>query len=288
MTYSYAPSNPHDRGVSYVRTSLTNVLALEGATSSDIEILSSMHDLQRVMQPTKGSSGSEGYVNRKCGWADASEAMEALRGHFHVLGLAHRNFHWKSGSVAKLTFSSRDQAPRVSGARLVSGDWVSADLTVPAAGAWSGKLLDLRGRVQATAQTLAYIQLEAEELKGWDSTPVIFNLSDRFFYGATHARWYPQKLRAIYWWRNEIKIPHPEAAANTCRNTGKFDCDSEPSIYTSLFDFETLPPSSIGPLRTFLAELVFPVLAARLHDEKPFSSTRVLHGMQTLRQEISQ
>lgn len=58
---------------------------------------------------------------------------------------------------------------------------MSADLTVLAAGAWSGKLLDLRGRVQATAQKLAYIQLESEDLKGWESTPVIFNLSNGFF-----------------------------------------------------------------------------------------------------------
>lgn len=133
------------------------------------------------MQPTNGSSESEGYVNHNSGWANASEAMEALRGHVHVLGLAQGNFHWKSGSVSELTFSSRDQAPRVDGARLVSGDLVSADLTALAAGAWSGKLFDMRGRVQATAQTLAYIQLEAEELKRWESRPTIFNLSDGFF-----------------------------------------------------------------------------------------------------------
>lgn len=180
MTYSYIPSARHDRGGNYARAPLPNVLALEGASSSDIEIPSSTDDIQRVMQPTKGSSGSEGYVNRKSGWADASEAMEALRGHVHVLGLAHGNFHWKSESVSELTFSSRDQAARVTGARPVSGDLVSADLTVLAAGAWTGKLLDLRG-VQDTAQTLAYIQLEAEELKGWESTPVIFNLSDGSF-----------------------------------------------------------------------------------------------------------
>lgn len=87
-----------------------------------METLSSTDDIQWVMQPTKGISGSEGYINRKSGLADASEAMEALCGHVHVLGLAHGNFHWKSGSVSELRFSSRDQAPRVTGARLVSGD----------------------------------------------------------------------------------------------------------------------------------------------------------------------
>lgn len=274
VTYSRIPSTPHDRGENYVRASLSNVLALEGASSSDIEILSSMDDIQRVMQPSKGSSGSEGYVNRKSGWADASGAMEALRGHVHLLGLIHGNLHWKSGSVSALTFSSRGQAPRVTGARLVCGDRVSADLTVLAAGAWSGKLLDLRGRVEATAQTLGYIQLEAEELKGWECTPVIFNLSDGFFMVPPTPDGILKIARHTHGWRNETQIPHPEAAAYAC-NTDRFDCGAEPFIYTSLpaSDFDTLPPSSIGPLRTFLAEL-FPALAERLH-QKPFSSTRV-------------
>ena len=76
MTYTYSPSTTHDRGENYVRASLSNFLALEGASFSDIEILSSTDGIQRVMQPTGGSSGSEGYVNRKSGWADASGAME--------------------------------------------------------------------------------------------------------------------------------------------------------------------------------------------------------------------
>lgn len=273
LTYSYSPSTPHDRGEDYVRASLSNVLALEGASSSDIEILSSTDDIQRVMQPTGGSSGSNGYVNHKSGWADASGAMGALRDHVHVLGLAHGKFHWKSGSVSALAFSSPDQAPRVTGARLASGDWVSADLTVLAAGAWSGRLLDLRGSVQATAQTLAYIQLEAEELKGWEGTPVLFNLSDGFFLVPPTPDGILKVARHTHGWRNETKIPHPEAAAP--HKTRRSECGMEPFIYTSLpaSDFYTLPPSSIGPLQTFLAKS-YPPLAARLH-QKPFSVTKV-------------
>lgn len=273
LTSDYSPSTPQDRGEDYVRASLSNVLALKGISSSDIEILSSTVDIQRVMQPTGGSSGSKGYVNRKSGWADASGAMEALRSHVHVLGLAHGNFHWKSGSVSALTFSSHDHAPRVTGARLASGDWVSAGLTVLAAGAWSGRLLDMRGRVQATAQTLAYIQLEAEELKGWESTPVLFNLSNGCFLVPPTPDGILKIARHTHGWLNETKIPHPEAAA--AQKTRRSDCGMEPCIYTSLpaSDFNTLPPSSIGQLRTFLAES-YPALAARLH-QRPFSVTRV-------------
>lgn len=262
LTHNDSPSTPHDRGENYVRACLSNVLTLEGISSSDVEILSSVDAIQRVMQPTGGSSGSKGYINRKSGWADASGAMEALRRHVHILSLTHGNFHWKSGSVSALTFSFRDQEPRVTGALLASGDWVSADLTVLAAGAWSGKFLDMRGRVQATAQTLAYIQLEAEELKVWENTPVLFNASHGCFFVPPTPEGILKIARHTHGWRNETEIPHPEAGSG---------CDMEPFIFTSLpaSDFCTLPPSSIGQLRAFLAEL-YPALA-----QKAFSNTRV-------------
>lgn len=273
LTYTYSPTTLHDRGENFVRASLSNVLAIEGASPTDIEILSCTDDIQLVMQPTGGSSGSKGYVNRKSGWADASGAMGALRSHVHVLGLVHGNFHWRTGNVSTLTFSSPDERPRVSGARLASGDWVGAELTVLAAGAWSGKLLDLRGRVQATAQTLAYIQLETEELEGWESTPVLINLSDGFFLVPPTPDGILKIGRHTHGWRNETKIPHPEAAA--AHKTRRSDSSMEPFIFTSLpaSNFSTLPPSSFGPLRAFLAES-FPRLAQRLH-QKPFSATRV-------------
>lgn len=159
--------------------------------------------------------------------------MGALRGHVHFLGLAHGNFHWTSRSVSALTFSSPDQAPRVTDAWLVSRDWVGADLTVLAAGAWSGKLLDLRGRMKATAQALAYIQLEAEELQGWESMPVLLNLSDGLFLAPPTPDGILKIARHTRRWLNETKILHPEAAA--AYKTRTSGCGMEPFIYTSLY-----------------------------------------------------
>lgn len=276
MAVTYTPSDPPTAGEKYVHASLANVSALEGTSSSDIEILSSAHDIQRVMMPAGGSYGSKGYVNCTSGWADASGAMEALREHVLVLGLAHGGFHWINGTVSTLTFSSPQQVARVTGARLASGHQLTADLTVLAAGAWSGKLLDLRGRVQATAQTMAYVQLEPQKVREWARTPVLIHYTSGFFMIPPT----PDGILKIgchaHGWLNEIQIPHPEPLAMQAADESGHDSRMEPFIHTSLpaTDFVTLPPSSIDPLRNFLAACV-PSLAPRLTRSTLFTATRV-------------
>lgn len=273
---TYSPSDPPTTGENFVHASLANIRAL-GETSSDIEILSSRDDIQHVMRPAGGSYGSKGYLNCSSGWANASGAMEALREHVHVLGLAHGDFHWINGTVLALTFSSaQKEAPRVTGARLASGDQLTVDLTILAAGAWSGKLLDLRGRVQATAQTMAYVQLEPHEAREWARTPVLLHATSGFYMIPPTPDGVLKIARHNRGWLNEIQIPHPEPLAAQVVDESGHDFSTESFIYTSLpaKDFTTLPPSSIDPLRAFLAASV-PSLAPRLAQPKPFSATRV-------------
>ncbi|MCJ1467955.1 hypothetical protein MMC07_006581 [Pseudocyphellaria aurata] len=270
------PSDPPTAGEKYVQASLANVRALE-STSSDIEILSSSVDIQRVMQPAGGSYGSNGYVNSASGWADASGAMEALREHVHELGLAHRGFRWVKGTVAALTYSSLSKlASRVTGARLASGVQLTADLTVLAAGAWSGKYLNLQGRVQATAQTVAYVQLEPDEAREWARTPVLLHTSSGFFLIPPTPDNVLKIARHSHGWLNEIQIPHPEPPSAQLVDESGHSSSTESFIRTSLpaADFATLPPSSIGPLRDFLAACV-PSLVPRLAEPSLFSATRV-------------
>lgn len=277
MALTCTPSDSSTAGENYVQATLANVRALEGTTSSDIEILSSSDDIQRVMRPAGGSYGSKGYVNSGAGWADASGAMEAFRERVHELGLAHRGFHWIDGTVAALTYSSLQKpVPRVTGARLASGVQLTADLTVLAAGAWSGKFLDLRGRVQATAQTMAYVQLESDEAREWARTPVLFHAISGFFLIPPTPDHVLKIARHSHGWLNEIQIPHPEPLTAQLVDESGHSSSTEPFIRTSLpaTDFATLPPSSIGPLRAFLAACV-PSLAPRLAEPSLFSATRV-------------
>lgn len=277
VALTYSPSDPPTAGENYVQASLANARALEGTSSSNIEILSSTEDIRRVMLPAGGSYGSKGYVNCNSGWADASGAMEALREHVHVLGLAHGDFHWINDTISALTFSSHQQAaPRVTGARLGSGDQMTVDLTILAGGAWSGKLLDLRGRVQATAQTMAYIQLEPHEAREWARTPVLIHYTSGFFMIPPTPDGILKIARHSCGWLNEIQIRNPEPLTAQAVDESGHHSTTEAFIHTSLpaNDFVTLPPSSIDPLREFLAASV-PSLAPRLAQPKPFSATRV-------------
>lgn len=229
------------------------------------------------MQPTSGS-GSNGFINFASGWADASGAMESLRAHVHDLGLAHRNFHWISEHISGLNFSSPPQAPSVTGARLASGDSIGAEVTILAAGAWSGKLLDLRGRMQATAQILAYVQLQPQEMKELAKIPVLLNLSTGFFMLPPTSEGILKIARHTQGWRNEVQIPHPEFGAlqfTRNRASGTKIAEAEAEIKASLpaSNFDTLPPSSVGPMRAFLKETV-PALATRLAKD-PFCASRV-------------
>lgn len=277
IAITYNPVEPPNDGEGYACASLANSRTPEGTYPPHIELLSSKSDVQRIMQPANGS-GSKGFVNSASGWADASGAMGSLRAHVHDLGLAHGNFHWSSEHVSSLIFSSPPQAPCVTGARLTSGDSLCADITVLAAGAWSGKLLDLRGRMQATAQILAYVQLQPLEAKELAKIPVLLNLSTGFFMLPPTSEGVLKIARHTQGWRNEVRIPHPELAAQqfTKNNASearieKIEAEIKASIPASNYD--TLPPSSVGPMRAFLEETV-PALKTRV-EETPFCATKV-------------
>lgn len=275
MTYNLA--NPPNDGEGYARASLVHNRTFEGEYPSHIEVLSSKSDIQRVMAPTNGS-GSEGFINRASGWADASGAMWSLRVHVHNLGVAHGNFHWISGHVSGLTFSSPPRTPSVTGAQLASGKSLSADITILAAGAWSGKLLDLRGRMQATAQLIAYIQLRPQEAEALAKIPALLNLSTGFFLLPPTPDGVLKIARHTQGWRTETRIPHPELTSRGLAEietlgTTSTEMDTEIKVSLPASDFHTLPPSSIDPLCEFLEQTI-PGIASRLGD-KPFCATRV-------------
>jgi sarcosine oxidase/L-pipecolate oxidase len=50
-----------------------------------------------------------------------------------------------------------------------------------AAGAWSGSLVDLRGRTEATGHAVVYMDITPEEQKRLDNFPVVLNLSTGLF-----------------------------------------------------------------------------------------------------------
>jgi len=111
------------------------------------------------------------YINREGGWAAASEAMEVLAENVRELG----------GSIindAKVKTLHKDGSDKVDGVVLLSGKIMLADLVVVATGSWTPSLLPEYGapqRMLATGQSIATIQLTAEEGESYRKIPVVLD-----------------------------------------------------------------------------------------------------------------
>lgn len=121
-----------------------------------------------------GDLGDSGYVNPYSGWADAEASMVWLRKQVESTG----RVTFIQGEASSLIYSFDNS---VHGVRLTSGEEIRAGLIIVAAGAWSGKLIDLKGRVQASGQVLCYVPLEPSEQEVLAKGRVILNMSTGMF-----------------------------------------------------------------------------------------------------------
>lgn len=171
------------RGSEYVRSAMGNASLL----GYRVEGLESMESVRRVLG-TGGEGGETGYVNWGSGWADAGRAMEGCM-RMLVERARERNGKergqvvFKRAKARRLVFKDGDgkEKGRVIGATLDNGSEILADLTIVAAGAWSGALVDLRGRAEARGQVLAYISITDEEKERLKNMLVVLNLSTGMF-----------------------------------------------------------------------------------------------------------
>ncbi|EKG20001.1 FAD dependent oxidoreductase [Macrophomina phaseolina MS6] len=214
-------------GSSYVDESFHNVVALEPTATTErctlpssrghgrpkIEELKSEADVRRCAG-TGGTNGVRGYVNWTSGWADAEACMRYLYGKVQ----ATQRVQFVKGTVARLDIAfpsgGASQQKYVRGAHLADGRTLSADLTVVAAGAWSPALLDLRGIVHATGQTLAYVPLSASEQAALGASPTVLNLSTGMFC-IPPSQNLLKLARHGHGYANPVVIPHPEEPAST-------------------------------------------------------------------------
>ncbi len=189
------------QGEEYVKGSLENVKKLsEGQSQGTIRELKSRKEIEEAVG-TGGYSGDWGYVNLNSGWADAEEGMKWLRRRVEATG----RVTFKTGEAISLVRSGR----KVTGVKLKDGTTLSADLVILATGAWTGKLVDLRGRATATGQVLCYLELSEEEQERLGKMPVILNMSTGMFIIPPRNRLL-KVARHAYGYSNPVSILDPE------------------------------------------------------------------------------
>ncbi|MCJ1480932.1 hypothetical protein MMC06_001087 [Schaereria dolodes] len=310
-----------EEGEKYMENSLQNVTDLNAdAAGSEttskkhetrlaIEELSSHSALVSAMRGTHGASGSKGYINHLSGWADAEGAIKDVKAHTLELGTKRGNFSWRSGKVVRLLFSeplsssppdgSNHAGRSVVGAALSDGTCLYAELTILATGAWTSALLDLRGRVQATGQVLAYTQLTVSEAQRLKDMPVLLNMSTGMFILPPTPKGMLKVARHGFGYKNMVEVPNPEASSTFVgdndgeegmeKNGKEEEAASAPTTPSSTMsislpapDFHTLPPEALATCTAFLREMV-PWLscfspsppASTYPPSSPFTTTRL-------------
>ena len=246
--------------------------------------------------------GDLGYINPSSGWADAGAAMAAFMD--EVVELARcRNaqlsssagkaegqgkVHFHRATASRLLFSAQTPyptansalRPAVLGAMTTSSsssneEKVEAEITILAAGAWSGALLDLRGRVEARGQVLAYLALREDEARALAGMKVLLNMSSGMFvlppvWDSGVGGWVLKVARHGwgYCWPTGVTVPTSPSSSSTASKKEK-GLQQQTTISLPAPHFSPIPSEGEAACRTFIAEL-FPHLAGRA-----FASTRI-------------
>ncbi|KAI5464691.1 FAD dependent oxidoreductase [Mariannaea sp. PMI_226] len=168
--YSYKKS-----GMDYTKESWKNVMEIAretGLSQDKIQRLENTEAIQKYVK-TDGYPGDWGYINNLSGWADAGKGMKWL----HEKTKATGRVNFVDAKVTELV----TEGDRVIGALLEDKRILKAEVVFVAAGAWTGSLIDLRGRSEATGHPVAYMAINPEEEKALEELPVVLNLSTGLF-----------------------------------------------------------------------------------------------------------
>ncbi|CAF9933546.1 MAG: hypothetical protein ALECFALPRED_005627 [Alectoria fallacina] len=257
-------------GSEYVGSAMGNAQGL----GYRVEGLGSKESVQRVLG-TGGEGGERGYVNWGSGWADAGRAMEgcmemAVEAARERNGKEQGQVVFKRGRASKLIVRNGNgkEKRRVVGATLDDGSEILADLTIVAAGAWSGALVDLRGRAEARGQVLAYLSITDEEKERLKGMPVVLNLSTGMFaippIDSVSALPPAQKRRTGDWVLKVARHAFGYANPTAVAPEGEDIVVSVPAKV-----FSPIPVEGEKACRSFLQQTI-PWLG-----DRPFSSTRI-------------
>lgn len=175
-------------------------LAKQSGDEESVRELKSTAEIAEAVG-TGGCSGQWGYINHASGWADAEAAMLFAR---KLLESTHR-VTFLTGQATRLLHHNR----KITGVRLHNNQTLAADLVILATGAWTGALLDLSGRAEATGQVLAYLHLTDAEQIRLARMPVMLNFSTGMFIIPPRHNLL-KVARHGYGYTNPTRIPHPE------------------------------------------------------------------------------
>jgi sarcosine oxidase/L-pipecolate oxidase len=234
---------------------------------------------------TGGASGSMGYLNRNSGWADAEASMRYLRAKI----VAKNRVRFISVGVERLLFSGEGDEKECVGVDLQDGNFLSGDLIILAAGAWTPSLIDLRGRVTATGQTMAYIEVTSQEASILSKLPVQLNMSTGMFVipppppdklalpAGQHSKgkFYLKVARHGYGYLNPTTIPNPENLSEKITVSLPHTNPSHP------LGAQRIPQEALNAMREYVNTIIPPSSLLAAIPKRPWQHTRICHYADT-------
>lgn len=244
----------------YARKSYENVKSIKG-DGDKVEFLPTKEDVLRVVPVYGKELGVDGgYVNWGSGWADAEGGVKYAK---KLLDEA-RKVVFRTGEVERVLFEpspspspsgSDHKKAKATGVLLTNGATLAADLIILATGAWTPKLVDLRGKAVSTGQIIAYMRISDEEQARLANLPTILNFATGIFI-------IPPRNNLLKIARHAYGYHNPKTVA-VPGQTAK-------SMEVSLPEHGVpIPLEGENAIRTALKELL-PAFAGR-----PFTETRV-------------
>ncbi|KAI0343725.1 FAD dependent oxidoreductase [Trametopsis cervina] len=249
----------HECGV-FVVANGGNESYADGAYHNDIKFGARIKDLlspaeiQPIFPPGVKTSSFEGfasYINLDGGWANASQGISLLID--RVTNLGAQVIPGKA--VTELV---KDSHGRTSGVRCADDSAYEAELVVIASGSWtpsSFPQLELYNNCLATGQTVATIQLTAEEAETYRKCPVVLDFRTGFYIFPPNV---DNKVKFALHGSGFLHRPSAPDGPSTPR-TKLSDGD----------DGLRIPREAVKDMRTYLSQ-IYPELA-----QKPFDSTRL-------------
>lgn len=189
----------------YMQKSYLNVKAIEGDA---VQELTSKADIQRIVPGYGLEAGvAAGYVNWGSGWGDAEASVRFAKRKLDEMG----RVDVRTGDVTRLISVLEEgskQQRKITGVELSDGSTITADLVIVAAGAWTGRLVDLAGRANATGQVLSFIRITDEEQERLKDMPTVLNFSSGMFIIPPRANLL-KIARHAYGYSNPTRVPNP-------------------------------------------------------------------------------
>lgn len=192
----------------YALKSYANVRRIEG---DNVVFLPTKEDVLRVVPPYgEELEVAGGYVNWGSGWSDARATVRFAKERLDREG----KVVFRTGDVERVLYDASGAKPRATGVALADGTTITADLVVLATGAWSSKLVDLRGKAVATGQAVAYIRISDAEQRELENLPTILNFETGIFIIPPRDNLL-KIARHAYGYRNPTVVPVPGVTGKT-------------------------------------------------------------------------